>query len=68
MKAMISQPMRGETMEQIKAVREKAKKKLEKQGYEVVDNWIEGFEEWNMKGENVPLKCLAKSLEKMSEC
>lgn len=73
MKAMLSQPMNGKTEEEIVATREKAIKVLETQGYELVDTYFN--DEWsqkeNMEAEGVvqiPVRFLAKSLEKMSLC
>ena len=72
-KAMISQPMAGETDEQIVATREKAMTDLEAMGYEVVntlftDEWY-GDEAMEERGVvQVPLCYLAKSLENMSLC
>ena len=72
-KAMISQPMAGETDEQIAATREKAIADLEAMGYEVVnalftDEWY-GDEAMRERGVvQVPLCYLAKSLENMSLC
>lgn len=72
-KAMISQPMAGETDEQIAATREKAIADLEAMGYEVVntlftDEWY-GDEAMRERGVvRVPLCYLARSLENMSLC
>ena len=72
-KAMISQPMAGETDEQIAVTREKAIADLEAMGYEVVntlftDEWY-GDEAMRERGVvQVPLCYLAKSLENMSLC
>ena len=73
MKAMLSQPMNGKTEEEIVATREKAIKVLETQGYELVDTYFN--DEWsrkeNMEAEGViqiPVRFLAKALEKMSLC
>ena len=73
MKAMLSQPMNGKTEEEIVATREKAINALETQGYELVDTYLN--DEWsqkeNMEAEGVvqiPVRFLAKSLEKMSLC
>lgn len=72
-KAMISQPMAGETDEQIAATREKATASLEAMAYEVVnalftDEWY-GDEAMRERGVvQVPLCYLAKSLENMSLC
>lgn len=73
MKAMISQPMRGLTDEQIVSSRDAALKKLDELGYEVVntlftDEWY-SQEKMNERGvECIPLCFLAKSLENMSLC
>ena len=68
-KAMISQPMRDKTDEEISAVREKAIATLKENGYEVINTW---FNDWCGIGGsdivNKPLYCLAKSLEVMSQC
>ena len=73
MKAMLSQPMNGKTEEEIVATRGKAIQALETQGYELVDTYFN--DEWsrkeNMEAEGVvqiPVRFLAKSLEKMSLC
>lgn len=72
-KAMISQPMAGETDEQIVATRERATASLQAMGYEVVntlftDEWY-GDEAMRERGVvQVPLCYLAKSLENMSLC
>ena len=73
MKAMISQPMRGKTEEEIVAQREKAKMFLTGLGYEFVntlftDEWYNP-EKMNERGVvNIPLCFLAKSLENMAQC
>lgn len=72
-KAMIGQPMAGETDEQIAATRERAKAKLEAMGYEVVNTQFtdEWYSDEAMKERGVvqvPLCFLAKSLENMSLC
>ena len=73
MKAMLSQPMNGKTEEEIVATRGKAIQALKTQGYELVDTHFN--DEWskkeNMESEGVvqiPVRFLAKSLEKMSLC
>lgn len=72
-KAMLSQPMRGKTEEEIIAIRERAIRELERRGYEVVNTLF--IDEWYnpeaMKDRgvvNIPLCFLAKSLENMSKC
>ncbi len=58
MKAMISQPMRGKTTEQIREERKELVKTLQEQGYEVIDTVFDDFEEGK-----TPLYYLAKSIE-----
>lgn len=64
MKVMISQPMKGKSIKQIRDERADAVKTLEGQGHEVIDSVL------NIPGgaDNNPLLCLAKSLEIMSQC
>lgn len=72
-KAMISQPMKGKTEEQITADRDAAIAALEALGYEVVntkftDEWYSS-EQMTARGVvSVPLCFLAKSLDNMSKC
>lgn len=70
-KVMISQPMADKTEEEIKTTRDRAIKKLNELGYEVVNTLF--TDEWVAKEKsndvvNVHLWFLAKSLQKMSEC
>lgn len=72
-KAMLSQPMAGNTEQEIVATREKAVAELEKRGYEVVNTLF--TDEWYSKDKmeergvvQIPLCFLAKSLENMSLC
>lgn len=72
-KAMLSQPMRGKTDEEIIETRNRAIKALEAAGYEVVntpftDEWYskEKMEERGVV--QVPVCFLAKSIENMSLC
>ena len=72
-KAMISQPMRGKTDEEILETRNRAVKVLEEKGYEVVNTFFtdEWYSQKNMEERgvvNIPLCFLAKSLENMSKC
>jgi Asp-tRNA(Asn)/Glu-tRNA(Gln) amidotransferase A subunit family amidase len=62
-KAMISQPMRGKTEEQVRIERKETIDMLNEQGYEVVDTVFPDFKDEG----NVPLKYLAKSLEFMAD-
>lgn len=72
-KAMLSQPMRGKTQEEIVETRERAIRALQDRGYKVVntlftDDW---YSKEYMKARGVvqiPLCFLAKSLENMSLC
>lgn len=69
-KAMISQPMRGKTREQIEAERAEAIKMLEEEGYEVAET-IFDFDKDELAAAGVvnePLYYLSKSLEAMSKC
>ena len=73
MKAMLSQPMAGNTDEEIIATREKAIKALKEKGYTVVNTLF--TDEWYSKEKmqergvvQIPLCFLAKSLENMSRC
>lgn len=72
-KAMLSQPMRGKTNEEIIATREKAIETLKNKGYEIVNTLF--TDEWyspEAMGERgvvqIPICFLAKSLENMSLC
>lgn len=72
-KAMLSQPMRGKTEEEIIAAREKAIAALKAKGYEVVNTLF--TDEWYSKEKmsergvvQIPLCFLAKSLDNMSKC
>lgn len=60
MKIMISQPMRGKTTEQIREERATLVKKLEKQGYEVVDTI---FADESPKDCDTAIYYLSKSIE-----
>jgi Asp-tRNA(Asn)/Glu-tRNA(Gln) amidotransferase A subunit family amidase len=61
--AMISQPMRGKTEEQIRSERKEVIELLENSGYEVVDTVFPDF----INSGNVAVKYLAKSLEVMAD-
>ena len=72
-KAMLSQHMGGKTEEEIVATRERAVKKLEAAGYEVVntlftDEWYSQEKMAERGVVQIPLCFLAKSLENMSLC
>ena len=72
-KAMLSQPMRGKTDEEIIETRNRAIKALEAAGYEVVNTLF--TDEWYSKEKmeergvvQIPVCFLAKSIENMSLC
>lgn len=72
-KAMLSQPMRDKTDEEIIATRNKVITVLKEKGYEVVNTFFtdEWYSQKNMEERGVvnrPLCFLAKSLENMSLC
>lgn len=72
-KAMLSQPMGGRTEKEIAETRERAIKKLEELGYEVVntlftDEWYSHKSMEKRGVVQIPLCFLAKSLENMSLC
>lgn len=64
MKVMISQPMRGKTNEQIKQEREELVKRLEKDGFEVIDTIIS---EEAPQNSNAAIYYLSKSIEFISK-
>lgn len=67
--AMISQPMKGLTDEEIKITRNKAIEKLKEKGYNIVHTFF--TDEWNKEEQeaiNKPVFYLAKSISKMSSC
>lgn len=73
MKAMLSQPMRGLTDEQIVITRNRAISYLESKGYKVINTFF--TDEWYSKESlaergvvNIPVCFLAKSLENMANC
>lgn len=65
MKVMISQPMNGLSVEQVKANRKAVVEMLEAKGHEVVDTVIA---ETPPKTEHQALWFLGKSLELMAQC
>lgn len=72
-KAMLSQPMRGLTNEQIVETRNRAIAALEARGYEVINTFF--TDEWYSQEKmaergvvQIPVCFLAKSLENMSLC
>ena len=64
-KIMISQPMRGKTIEQVKEERLGTVKKLEEQGYEIIDtvfgNPIQDDENEAIYNLAESIKCIAKA-------
>lgn len=72
-KAMLSQPMNGITEKEIIDTRNRAIRKLESLGYEVINTYFtdEWYSKKSMKErgvEQIGLCFLAKSLENMSKC
>ena len=70
-KAMISQPMRGMSRDDILAARENAIAFLTEQGYDAVDNYFADFPGNDFVSDDtrsVPIAYLAKSIEAMSKC
>ena len=67
-KAFISLPITGLTDEQIKHNFAKAKKRLEKLGYTVVNSIITTNPKDMNKYVNPPIWFIGKSLEKLAEC
>lgn len=72
-KAMLSQPMNGVPQQEIVETRNRAIRKLESLGYEVINTYF--TDEWYSKKrmeergvEQIALCFLAKSLENMSKC
>lgn len=63
-KAMISQPMKGKSTEEIKNERVAAEKYLNNLGYEAMDTVFE----LDVKPEEAPLMYMSKSIEAMSKC
>lgn len=61
MKVMISQPMNGKSEEQIRTERAEIVKKLEEQGYEVIDTVLD------LSEDKTPVHYLAKSIELLAE-
>lgn len=61
MKIMISQPMRDKTEEQIRTERAELVKKLEEQGYEVIDTVLD------LSEGKTPVHYLAKSIDLLAE-
>ena len=71
MKAMISQPMKGKTDDEIITTRDKAIKILESKGYKVVDTYFTDEIDKTLKNNgivNKPLWYLSKALNRMSRC
>lgn len=65
--AMISQPMRDKTEEEIRAVRDEARQKLEGMGYAVINTYYSKHIMRCYSG-NVALYCLGQSLMDMACC
>jgi Asp-tRNA(Asn)/Glu-tRNA(Gln) amidotransferase A subunit family amidase len=65
MRIMISQPMNGLTREQIERARAETVRKLEAEGHEIVDSFVEVPGD---AGINAGLYCLGKSFQIMAGC
>lgn len=70
--AMISQPMKGLSDDEIKATREKATEVLEKLGYKVINTYF--AEEWADPNrmledgvKHIPVQFLSKAIDKLSK-
>lgn len=68
MRAMISQPMKDKSLNEIRLTREEAKNKLEGMGYEFVNTLFTDYPNIPDDVTNTPLFYLAKSVEAMSTC
>ena len=67
MRAIISQPMRGKTEEQIRSEREAAISYLNGKGYAIVDTIFTDFPKELDRQPNAPLKHLAKSIDLIAD-
>jgi predicted RNase H-like HicB family nuclease len=61
MKMAISQPMKGKTKEQIMEERKRVLEIAKKRGDEVIDTVFDGYKDEG----NIPIKCLARSIDAM---
>ena len=70
MKFMISQPFSGLTDAKIKRVRDEAQKKLEEEGHEVIDSYLNFSDEYLKRSgvTHIDLHYLAASIMKMATC
>lgn len=66
--AMVSQPMRGLSEEDIKKTRESAIKNLQSRGYDVLNTYFDNDELPGPLGGNIPMRFLSKSIAMMSRC
>lgn len=69
--AMISQPMRGKSKDEIREIRANAITNMVELGFRVLDNTngtLEPIEEEHVCGVNIPLHCLGESLKIMALC
>lgn len=69
--AMISQPMKDISSDDILVTREKAINTLEQFGYDVVDNYFADFPDDGFVSDdtkNIPIAYLAKSIAIMAKC
>lgn len=66
--AMISQPMRGLSEEEIGQTRDAAVKNLQARGYQVLNTYFDSDELPGPLGGNIPMHFLSKSIAIMSKC
>lgn len=66
--AMISQPMRGLSEEEIGKTRDAAIKNLQSRGYDVLNTYFDNDELPGPLGGNIPMRFLSKSIATMSRC
>lgn len=66
--AMISQPMRGKSEEEIGKTRDAAIKNLQARGYQVLNTYFEPEELPPPVGGTIPMRFLSKSIAVMSLC
>lgn len=66
--AMVSQPMRGLSEEEIEKTRDTAIKDLQSRGYQVLNTYFDNDELPGPIGGNIPMRFLSKSIATMSKC
>lgn len=66
--AMVSQPMRGLSEEEIEKTRDAAIKDLQSRGYDVLNTYFDADELPGPLGGQIPMRFLSKSIATMSRC